>query len=82
MNSLWFALGENAEQRLSAAGAHYVGLPPGSASPFGALPAHDAEGIKMAVDNCQEAGFDELVFIPLTDDIGELDRLEAALAGR
>ena len=35
----------------------------------------------MAVENCRKAGFDELIFIPVTDDISELDRLEAALEG-
>jgi hypothetical protein len=35
----------------------------------------------MAVEHCHDAGFDELGFIPLTDDLGELDRLEAALHG-
>ena len=81
VNSLWYALGDNAQQRLDAAAARYVGLPPGSPSPFGDLPVHSADGVKMAVDHCHEAGFDELVFIPLTDDLGELDRLEAALDG-
>ncbi len=60
MNSLWFSLGQGAERRLADAAAHYLGLPTGAASPFGPLPARDADGIKMAVDNCQEAGFDEL----------------------
>ena len=83
MNSLWFALGgDDAQQRLADAAAQYVGLPAGSPSPFGPLPVHDADGVKMAVDNCREAGFDELVFIPLSDDLGQLDLLEAALAGR
>ena len=81
VNSLWYALGDNAQERLRDAAAHYVGLPPGSPSPFGDLPVHSSDGVKMAVEHCHDAGFDELVFIPLTDDLGELDRLEAALDG-
>ncbi len=82
MNSLWFALGPDAERRLGDATAHYFGLPPGSSTPLGSLPVHSADGVKMAVDNCEAAGFDELVFIPVTDDLRQLDDLEAALAGR
>jgi alkanesulfonate monooxygenase SsuD/methylene tetrahydromethanopterin reductase-like flavin-dependent oxidoreductase (luciferase family) len=81
MNSLWFALGEGAEQRLNDAAAGYVHLPAGSSSPFGPLPVHNSDGVKRAVDNCRDAGFDELMFIPVTDDLGELDLLETALDG-
>jgi hypothetical protein len=79
VNSLWYALGDNAEQRLDDAAAGYIGLPPGSPTPFGDLPVHSPDGVKMAVDNCEAAGFDEVIFIPLSDDLGELDRLEDAL---
>jgi alkanesulfonate monooxygenase SsuD/methylene tetrahydromethanopterin reductase-like flavin-dependent oxidoreductase (luciferase family) len=82
VNSLWYALGDNAQQRLSDAAAGYIGLPPGTPSPFGNLPVHSPDGVKMAIDNCEEAGFDELVFIPLSDDLGELDGLEAVLETR
>jgi alkanesulfonate monooxygenase SsuD/methylene tetrahydromethanopterin reductase-like flavin-dependent oxidoreductase (luciferase family) len=82
MNSLWYALGEDAEQNLSSAAAHYLGVPPESPSPFGSLPVHSPDGVKMAVDNCQAAGFDQLMFIPITDDLHQLDLLEQALAGR
>jgi len=81
VNSLWFALGDGAKERLGDAAAGYVGLPPGPPSPFGDLPVHSADGVKRAIENCQEAGFDELIFIPLTDDLAELDRLEVALTG-
>jgi hypothetical protein len=81
MNSLWYALGEDADRRLSDAAARYFGLPPGSDTPLGQLPAHSPDGVKMAVENCKEAGFDELMFIPVTDDLRQLDCLEAALAG-
>lgn len=81
VNSLWYALGDHAEQRLDDAAAAYIGLPAGSPTPFGDLPVHSPDGVKRAVDNCQESGFDELIFIPLSDDLGELDRLEQALAG-
>ncbi len=81
VNSLWYALGDKAKQQLDDAAAAYIGLPAGSPTPFGDLPVHTPDGVKMAVDNCRQAGFDELVFIPLSDDIGELDRLEAALDG-
>ena len=81
VNSLWYALGDNAEQRLDEAAAAYVGLPAGSATPFGDLPVHSPDGVKRAVENCRDAGFDEVIFIPLSDDLGQLDRLEDALDG-
>jgi alkanesulfonate monooxygenase SsuD/methylene tetrahydromethanopterin reductase-like flavin-dependent oxidoreductase (luciferase family) len=80
MNSLWFALGDGADKRLDDAALGYAGLPTGSPSPFGTLPVHNADGVRLAVDNCREAGFDELVFIPITDDLHQLDLLEEALA--
>jgi len=80
MNSLWFALGDDdAQQVLSDTANAYYGLPPGSVTSHGTLPVHSADGVKMAVDNCREAGFDELVFIPLSDDLRQLDLLETAL---
>jgi alkanesulfonate monooxygenase SsuD/methylene tetrahydromethanopterin reductase-like flavin-dependent oxidoreductase (luciferase family) len=82
MNSLWYALGKDAERRLSDAAAKYFGLYPGSLTPPGELPVHSPDGVKMAVDNCEAAGFDELMFIPITDDVNQLDHLEAALEGR
>jgi hypothetical protein len=69
-------------RRLGAAAADLVGMPPGVPPPFGDLTVHDADGVKTAVDDCHAPGFDELVFIPVTDDRAELDRLEAALEGR
>jgi alkanesulfonate monooxygenase SsuD/methylene tetrahydromethanopterin reductase-like flavin-dependent oxidoreductase (luciferase family) len=82
MNSLWYALGPDSDQRLSEAAGHYFGLPPGSPLPLGPLPVHTSDAVKMAVDNCQEAGFDELMFIPVSDDLRQLDLLEEALEGR
>jgi alkanesulfonate monooxygenase SsuD/methylene tetrahydromethanopterin reductase-like flavin-dependent oxidoreductase (luciferase family) len=81
INSAWFYLGDNAEQHLSDTAAAYVGLPPGSPSPFGENPLHSATAVKQAVEDCKEAGFDELIFVPLNDDIGQLDLLEDALEG-
>ena len=81
VNSLWYALGDDAQQRLNDAANAYVGMPAGSPSIFGELPVHSPDGVKMAVENCREAGFDELIFIPLSDDLGQLDLLEAALDG-
>jgi len=80
MNSLWVALGDRAEERMGEATTRYLGLPAGSANPLGRPPC-DADMVKRAVDNCREAGFDELVFIPVTDDIEELDLLEDVLEG-
>jgi alkanesulfonate monooxygenase SsuD/methylene tetrahydromethanopterin reductase-like flavin-dependent oxidoreductase (luciferase family) len=80
MNSLWFALGDGAEEVLSDAATNYLGLPAGGPTPLGPLPVHNADGVKFAVDNCREAGFDELMFIPISDDLGQLDRLETVLA--
>jgi alkanesulfonate monooxygenase SsuD/methylene tetrahydromethanopterin reductase-like flavin-dependent oxidoreductase (luciferase family) len=86
MTSCWFALGDNAEARLERAAANYLGVDSAllgldSALPF-ELPFHDEAGLETAINECQEAGFDEIVFIPITDDLGELDRLEAVLDQR
>ncbi len=78
MNSRWFALGDRARERLDEVTARYLGLPPGTASPLGRTP-YDADGIRRAVDNCRQVGFDELVFIPISDDIEQLDLLESVL---
>jgi alkanesulfonate monooxygenase SsuD/methylene tetrahydromethanopterin reductase-like flavin-dependent oxidoreductase (luciferase family) len=82
MNSLWYALGADAEKRLADAASKYFGLPPGSATPLGTLPAYSLDGVRKAIDNCEAVGFDELIFIPITDDLNQLDELEGALEGR
>jgi alkanesulfonate monooxygenase SsuD/methylene tetrahydromethanopterin reductase-like flavin-dependent oxidoreductase (luciferase family) len=80
VNASWYYLGEDAEQTLNSAAVAYLGLPPGSPSPFGNLPLHNPDAIAKAVADCEQAGFDELMFIPLTDDLAQLDRLEAIIA--
>jgi alkanesulfonate monooxygenase SsuD/methylene tetrahydromethanopterin reductase-like flavin-dependent oxidoreductase (luciferase family) len=82
MNSLWYALGADGEKRLADAASNYFGLPPRSRTPVGTIPASSPDGVKMAIDNCEAAGFDELMFIPITDDLNQLDELERALEGR
>jgi alkanesulfonate monooxygenase SsuD/methylene tetrahydromethanopterin reductase-like flavin-dependent oxidoreductase (luciferase family) len=82
INAVWYCLGDDAAQRLADTAARYIGLPPGSPSPFGDIPLHNADAIRRAIDDCDAAGFDELMFIPLDDDLAQLDLLEDAIAKR
>jgi alkanesulfonate monooxygenase SsuD/methylene tetrahydromethanopterin reductase-like flavin-dependent oxidoreductase (luciferase family) len=80
--SCWFALGDHAKERLQEAAAHYLSAGGSNLDlPF-ELPFHNEAALETAINECKEAGFDEVIFIPLTDDLGELDRLEAVLGQR
>ena len=43
------------------------------------LPLHPVKNVPVLVERCREAGYDELLFAPITDDIGVLDQLEQTL---
>lgn len=79
--SSWFALGDDAPARLTAYARNYL-------STFGEEAAtamaslcrlHDPAALREALAAIAEAGADELILVPTTDDVRELDRLEAAL---
>jgi alkanesulfonate monooxygenase SsuD/methylene tetrahydromethanopterin reductase-like flavin-dependent oxidoreductase (luciferase family) len=82
VNAVFYALGENSKAVLNDTSARYSSAPPGTPSSFGDLPLHNVGAIRRAVDDCETAGFDEVMFVPLSDDLSQLDLLEEALSGR
>jgi hypothetical protein len=77
MTSFWFALGDDAPDRLRAYARDYLGV-------FGAeladaiaasCTAHSADAVRRALDDLAELGYDEVQLVPTTADIAELDRL-------
>jgi alkanesulfonate monooxygenase SsuD/methylene tetrahydromethanopterin reductase-like flavin-dependent oxidoreductase (luciferase family) len=86
-NGVFFALGPDAQPRLDAAAEHYIATSKASSRTAreaygGDFVASSADGIRRMLDNSQAAGFDEVVFIPVSDDIRELDELADIVAGR
>jgi alkanesulfonate monooxygenase SsuD/methylene tetrahydromethanopterin reductase-like flavin-dependent oxidoreductase (luciferase family) len=79
MTSFFFRLGEDAEARLRAMVAPYLGR---LAPQFmvDRLTLHSPDAVKRAIENVERAGFDSLTFIPTTGDLAELDRLDELLA--
>jgi alkanesulfonate monooxygenase SsuD/methylene tetrahydromethanopterin reductase-like flavin-dependent oxidoreductase (luciferase family) len=83
--SCYFALGDDAEHRLrSVVSAYYSG--------WASRELHDMVISEMTItsesrvqeflDNAEAAGFDEAGFLPMTDDLAELERLEAIVSAR
>ena len=49
---------------------------------YGDFIASSPDGVRLVLDRSEESGFDEVVFIPLTDDLRELDELAKIVANR
>jgi alkanesulfonate monooxygenase SsuD/methylene tetrahydromethanopterin reductase-like flavin-dependent oxidoreductase (luciferase family) len=79
--SSWFALGHDATDRLYGYARNYLGsFGDAAASAMAGLCRLDDPGrLREAFDAIGAAGCDELVLVPTTDDVRELDRLEQAL---
>lgn len=79
--SSWFALGEGAEERLSQYACDYLAnFGDRAASAMAALcRLSDAGALRETLAALSETGCDEVVLVPTTTDITELDRLLAAL---
>jgi sirohydrochlorin ferrochelatase len=82
--SSWFALGDDSEERLAAYAYNYL-------SNFGDKAARalsklcrlsDAGAIREALAALEDTGCNEVVLVPTTTDIAELDRLLAVLGSR
>ena len=87
MNGVFFALGDGAEERLEAAAEHYIVTSKASNRSAreaygGDFVASSADGIRKLLDNSEAAGFDEVVFIPIGDDLRDLDQLTDVVARR
>lgn len=79
--SLWYALGDGAEERLAGYCFDYMrifdeGL---ARSMADAMTCHTPEALRAAVDTCAQMGCDELFLVPTTTDVTELDRTRDAL---
>lgn len=74
----FFALGADAAERLRRAGQAY--FPPERREEVTAkLTVSSVDRVHEVIDNVAAAGFDELNFLPVTDDLAELDRLVEAI---
>ena len=86
VNTIFVALGNDAEQRLSEYVSSYLQATKGRiSSPVGqftSLSTFGIDGVRRAIDACEEAGFDELIFQPVTQGVTELDVLMDVLATR
>lgn len=79
--SLWYALGPDAERRLSGYCFDYMRIfDEGMAQAMAdAMTCHSPEALRTAVATCAELGCDELFLVPTTVDPTELDRTRDAL---
>jgi alkanesulfonate monooxygenase SsuD/methylene tetrahydromethanopterin reductase-like flavin-dependent oxidoreductase (luciferase family) len=77
--SCFFGLGGGARERLAAIGAGYR-KNRNQAVTGSEFWVHSEQAVSDVVAVAEEAGFDHLVFIPTSDDAGELDELGRILA--
>ena len=79
--SLWYALGDDAQQQLSQYIFDYMKIfDEGMARSLAdGAPVHTAEALRDAVDTARGAGCDEFFLVPTTADPAELDRTRDAL---
>lgn len=79
--SLWYALGDDAEERLRRYAYDYLKIFGEEAGQFGAqsVACFTPEALRRAVDQIRAAGADELFLVPTTTDPAELDRTREAL---
>ncbi|MDI2128652.1 LLM class flavin-dependent oxidoreductase [Yinghuangia seranimata] len=79
--SLWYALGDDAEQRLHTYAFDYLKIfgPEIAEAVAEGARAHSPKSLATAVDIVRDAGFDELFLVPTTTDPTELDRTREAL---
>ncbi len=79
--SIWYALGDGAEDRLRAYAYDYLKIFGEDAGQFGAksVACFTPDALRSAVDNIAAAGADELFLVPTTTDPDELARTRDAL---
>lgn len=79
--SLWYALGEGAEERLAGYAFDYMRVfgDDLARAMTGSMTCHSPEALRSAVSMCAELGCDELFLVPTTADVTELDRTRDAL---
>lgn len=79
--SIWYALGDDAEDRLRRYAYDYLKIFGEEAGRFGAqsVACFTPEALRKAVDGIRAAGAHELFLVPTTADVSELDRTRDAL---
>ncbi len=80
--SIWYALGESAEDRLRRYAFEYLkifGDPVGEYGARAPSPVSVRTALRRAVDSARAAGADEIFLVPTTADPAELDRTRDAL---
>ena len=79
--SCWFALGPGATERLHGYARNYLATfgDAAASAMAGLCRLDDAGRIRETLDALTEAGCDEFVLVPTTDDVSELERLRTAL---
>jgi alkanesulfonate monooxygenase SsuD/methylene tetrahydromethanopterin reductase-like flavin-dependent oxidoreductase (luciferase family) len=79
--SIWYALGDGAEDRLRRYAYDYLRIFGEEAGQYGAqaVACFTPEALRRAVDSIRAAGADELFLVPTTVDPAELDRTREAL---
>lgn len=79
--ALWYALGDDAEERLRNYAADYMRIFGEGAARYGAksVAAFTPNALRDAVDGIRQAGADEVFLVPTTADARELDRTRDAL---
>src|SRR5690606_37287680 len=79
--SIWYALGDDAEDRLRRYAYDYLKVFGEEAGQFGAqsVACFTPEALRAAVDGIRAAGAHELFLVPTTGDPEELDRTRDAL---
>ena len=80
ITSFWFSLGPDAQEQLRAYVTDYMAYDTARQPVMrDAANISSPDAVRAAIDAAGEAGFDEVMFIPTTSDIAELDRLESLL---
>jgi alkanesulfonate monooxygenase SsuD/methylene tetrahydromethanopterin reductase-like flavin-dependent oxidoreductase (luciferase family) len=85
IDAVWFALGPHGEQMVREAGARYfehIVLRHGFEWTPDMAPCSSEERLTSMIDAYEAAGWHELVFIPCSDELDQLDRLVRFLEAR
>jgi alkanesulfonate monooxygenase SsuD/methylene tetrahydromethanopterin reductase-like flavin-dependent oxidoreductase (luciferase family) len=79
--ALWYALGDDAEERLRTYAYDYLKVFGEGVGQFGAksVACFTRSSLRAAVEAIRRAGADEIFLVPTTNDVHELDRTREAL---
>ena len=80
-SSIWYALGDGAEDRLRDYSRTYMKIMGDGVGDWaaGAVTCFTPDALRRAVDNARDAGADEFFLVPTTSDPDELARTRDAL---